>query len=125
MNTIKYSVVFLVTLGISLSTNAEQVYEKVNKQSTIEISDQPSQGTHEVEVTPNDVHQTPTSSEVTPENQPVAPRTTVIGTKQRETKVDDGQDYRDDTYIYPVPRGVGVREVRKDRAQKRHELKRH
>ena len=114
----------MVTIGISLSANAKQVYEKVNKQGIAEFSDLPSQDAHEVEVTPNVIHQTPISSEVTPANQPVAPRTTVKGTKQRETRVDDEQDYRDNTYIYPVPRREDVREVRKDRAQ-RHELKRH
>ncbi|NOQ78712.1 MAG: hypothetical protein GQ546_04860 [Gammaproteobacteria bacterium] len=85
MKLTQFSALLLVTLGISLPVNADEV-------------------NNEVAVNPNAAHQTPTSPEAIPVNQPPEPKTTVKSTRTRETKIDNGYDYRHDGYVYPVPR---------------------
>jgi len=63
MNNFKYILLFLSLFCISLVSNAEQVYEKVDKQGVPSFSDQATPGAEKIDVKPNVVHQKPASPE--------------------------------------------------------------
>jgi len=114
MNFLKQFALLIIVLAISLAANAAEVYEKVNKQGTVEFSDQPSTGSKEINVTPNVVHTTPASAEA-PAAQSVTIRSSDTRVSEKDEVSDDGSRYREDVRVNPLRREV--------KAKERHEVK--
>lgn len=59
MKSTKWLVLVLMWLTIAVNAGAEQVYESVDSKGNVEFSDQPEQGSKQINVTPNVVNTPP------------------------------------------------------------------